>query len=384
MPKESEQRGFRYQRRSREDVQSRANAKGGGYDSFLKAEFKRFKPREGKNLIRILPPTWEKAKHYGYDLWINYGLGVDEQSYLSLSKMRDEPDPIADARKEAERDGDRDLAKALLPRQRILMWVIDRNAEDEGPQLWDAPFTVDKSIATLSFDEDTKEVQFIDDPKDGCDVRFYKEGTGLNTKYPAEKMKIMKPSLLHDDEKLEDEWLSFIEDNPLPSTLEFFDYDHINSVFGGQARVNRDGDDKDDRNDRGTQRRGGRDERDDRDEREPRREGRSSRTERDAPDTPDEREPAPRRRSRDAEDERDPEPAERPLRQRSRMPPEEQPPEEPPRRSRASEPDEAEPPARGRSRIREPEPESDPEAEKPRGSLRERLRERRQPERDND
>lgn len=231
-------RSFRYQKRSSEDVKERANMKGGGFDSWIKPAFKTFKPKDGKNIIRVLPPTWEGAKHYGYDIFVNYGIGVDNQSYLSLSKMKQEADPLQEARKEAERDGDKELTKALSPNQRILMWLIDRNDEDEGPQLWAAPFTVDKAFANLSFDEDTKDVVFIDDPEQGCDIRFYKEGTGLTTKYDASKMRLMKPSHLHEDQGLQDEWLAFIQDNPLPTVLNFYDYDHIAAVFGGQVRVN--------------------------------------------------------------------------------------------------------------------------------------------------
>lgn len=236
-------RSFKYQRRSSDDVRERANAKGGNFDTIIKSKYATYKVREGKNLVRVLPPTWEGAKHYGYDIYVNYGIGVDNQSYLSLSKMLREKDPLEEGRRQADRDGDKDLAKALTPRQRILMWVIDRNDEDAGPQLWPAPFTVDKDLANIAFDEDTKEVVFIDDPNEGCDVRFHKEGQGLKTKYDASKMRLMKPSPLHDDASIQQEWLDFIQANPIPDCLQFYDYDHIANVFDGHARVETDDDD---------------------------------------------------------------------------------------------------------------------------------------------
>jgi hypothetical protein len=196
--------------------------------------------------VRILPPSWDGAKHYGFDLWVNYGIGVDNQSYLSLSRMKGEKDPIAEARREAERAGDRDLVKALNPRQRILMWVIDRNDEDEGPQLWAAPFTVDKAIASLSYDEDTGEVLYVDDPEEGCDIRFYKEGQGLKTDYPPEKMRILKPTPLSGDKGQAAEWLEFVQENPLPECVQYYDYNHIATTFDGNARVERKDDDEDD------------------------------------------------------------------------------------------------------------------------------------------
>jgi len=332
-------RSFRYQERSTEDVKERANARGGNFDSFILSKFKRYKVRDGKNLIRIMPPTWEKARHYGYDVWLNYGIGVDNQSYLSLSKMNNEKDPLLEARREAEREGDKKVAKALNPRQRILMWVIDRIAEDEGPQLWDAPQTVDKDIASLCFDEDTKEVIYIDDPERGCDLRFYKEGTGLNTKYPSAKMRILKPGPIHEDEDQQKDWLDYATENPVPTTLQFYDYEHIEGVFGGQVAVRDDDDDEDEK---------------------PRKSKRPSR------DDDEDEKPRARRRA-DPEDEDD----EKPRSSGHRRPV--------PENDDDDEPDEK--PKRARSRLKEPEPDDDDEeTEDPppkKGGIRERLQQRR-------
>ncbi len=228
-------RKFTYQPRDPSTIKERANQRGGDFDSIFKNGTKLYKPRDGKNLIRVLPPTWENCEHYGYEIWCNYGIGVDDQSYLSLSKMKNQPDPLAEARKLAEKQGDRKLVDSLAPRKRVLIYVIDRNAEDEGPQLWSAPWTVDKDFCNLSFDEDTREVIMVDDPEEGCDIRFYKEGTGLTTKYDAAKMRLMKPSRLHEDEKIMDEWLEYVQANPIPDCLNFYDYDHISSVFAGHV-----------------------------------------------------------------------------------------------------------------------------------------------------
>lgn len=228
---------FQYQQRTKEDIKERANNRGGNFDSIFKSQYKIYKVREGKNVVRILPPTWVKPKHYGLDIWVNYGIGADNQSYLSLAKMKNQKDPIAEARIVANREGDEKLARALQPTQRILMWVIDRNAEDEGPQLWPAAFTVDRDAALLSFDEDTKEVSFIDDPENGRDFRFHTEGTGMQRKYPAAKMKLLTEGPLSQDAALQDEWLEFAAANPLPDVLQFYDYAYIAGVFDGQARV---------------------------------------------------------------------------------------------------------------------------------------------------
>ena len=227
--------GFHYQQRTKEDLKERANMKGGNFDTVFKSQFTQWKPKEGKNLIRIFPPTWEGARHYGVDVYINYSIGADNNSYLSLSKHGKGADPLEEAKREALREGDKKLAKDLTPTQRILYWMLDRTDEDAGPLLWAAPFTFDKSLSNLCIDEDTKDVIFIDDPAEGRDVRFYKEGTGLSTKYDSSKMKILPASNIHEDEALENEWLDFIQANPLPEVLNFYDYDHIKAMFDGVA-----------------------------------------------------------------------------------------------------------------------------------------------------
>lgn len=246
-------REFRYQGRSEKDVRDRANQRGGDFDTFVRDDVKLYKPRDGKNVIRILPPTWDDARHYGYEIWMNYGIGPDNQGYLSLAKMKGEKDPLEDARNEAIKDGDKETADALAPKKRVGIWLIDRLAEDEGPQFWAQPWTVDRDVANLCFDEDTKELILIDDPDKGCDLRFYKEGTGLRTEYPASKMKLLKPGYIAEDEKLQNEWLDYITENPIPEILMYYDYDHINNVFGGTVR-GKDDDGKDSGRGRGRQR----------------------------------------------------------------------------------------------------------------------------------
>jgi hypothetical protein len=347
--KSESKRSFHYEHRSKEDVKARANMRGGGYDSFVKPEFKRYKVRDGKNLVRILPATWEKPKHYGYDIWVNYGIGADNQSYLSLSKMNDEADPLAEARKQAQREGDDETAKALSPRQRVLVWVIDRNEEDEGPQLWDIPFSVDKDFINLCLDEDTKEVIYPDDPDNGHDLRFYKEGSGLGTKYPASRMKLLDESPLHEDQGTQDEWLEFVKENPVPDCLQFYSADQIASAFDGQVRTKDDNDEKPrkklrDEDDEGTK---------------PKR--------RPVADEDDDSEEKPKRRATKDDDEDEPD--EKPRRARTQLKDED-------------EPDEAD--EKPRKKAKPARDEDEEQDEKPRQSIRERLAARRSKSTDED
>jgi len=344
--------GFKYKRRSVDDVRKRASEKTGSFDSFIKSDFKRYKVRDGKNLIRILPPTWDDPKHYAYTIFLNYSIGADNQTFLSLAEMKGEKDPLAEARKEAQHEGDKEMAKKLTPRKRSLMWIIDRTDEDEGPMLWDAPFTVDTDFVNLSIDEDTKEVIYVDDPKEGCDIRFYKEGTGVGTKYPAARMKILAPSPISEDKGLQKEWLDFIKDNPVPDCLQYFDYDHISEAFDGVI-----GSYDDDKDDKG--KKGGKD-RDDDDDR-PRR----SRSR----DDDDEK---PRRKPADEDD--DESEAEKPRRRQ--------------REKLDDNDDEAEAKPRGKDRDadkgKDDDETDDGDEAKPRQSIRDRLKARRSKPADED
>src|SRR3954466_6918418 len=98
-------RGFKYQKRDKETLKERANMKGGNYDTYIKPKYKQWKPKDGKNLIRILPPTWDMrdtpwqtTAHYGMDIYVNFNIGADNQSYLSLGKHMKGDDPLIDAR----------------------------------------------------------------------------------------------------------------------------------------------------------------------------------------------------------------------------------------------------------------------------------------------
>ncbi len=149
--------------------------------------------------------------------------------------MLNEPDPLDEARKEAEKDGNKRLADSLKPTKRPGFYLVDRLAEDEGVQFWAAPWTVDKAFCGIAIDEDTGAATMVDHPDEGCDIRFYKEGTGMTTKYPAEKMRVLKPSPLSEDENLANEWLGFVQEHPIPDMLNFYDYDHIAAAFEGHT-----------------------------------------------------------------------------------------------------------------------------------------------------
>lgn len=252
---------FEYRQRDAGDTKRRSEGGAKDFDKFLNPSIKMWKPNDNENRIRILPPTWENARHYGLDIWMHYGVGPDRQSYLCLDKMKGLPDPIEEERAEARRDGDEDYAKEIEHKRRVLVYLIDRDNEKEGVQAWAMPWTLDRDIVKVSIDRTNGEVLPIDHPDEGYDVTFEKKGSKNRTEYLGVSIARRSTPLG------KDEWLDFAQDNPLPEQLIYYDYDHIAKVFsgggkGGSSRHDDRDDDRGSSRDRDRERsddRGGRD-----------------------------------------------------------------------------------------------------------------------------
>ncbi len=247
-------KSFTYEKRSREDFEDRQSQGGKDYDKFLKGNVKKYVPKDGLNRIRILPPTWKGAKHYALAIYLHYGVGPDRQSYLCLSKMKGEADPIQEeyARVrptlDSENKDDQETLRQLNDTKRALMYVVDRDNEKLGVQAWDCPWSLDSNIVKVSEDRSSGEVFNIDDPEHGYDVEFDRVGKGRNTRY--EGVAIARRS----SRLGKDEWLEHAVEHPLPDILNYFSYDHIAKAFGGGGShrpASRGGDRDDDRSSRG-------------------------------------------------------------------------------------------------------------------------------------
>lgn len=323
---------YRGEKRSVEDVARRSKQSGGSYDSYVVNDVSFLKPREGENVVRIMPSTWEDMEKWGNDwsieVWLHRDVGPDKATYLCLDKMLGKKCPVCEARRVAE---DQEEADALKPGWRALAWAIDRDNEKAGPQIWGIPVTVFRDIHARSIDKKTQAVILIDHDEEGYDVIFNKEGTGLKTKYNG--LEVSRDATpLHDNEKTQQKWLDYIQARPLPDILQYFDAEHIEKVLFGQksskVEESEEGEQSTDR---------------------PRH---SSRTEPDEEgEAEEDKKPSPRRRvaAGEPEDEGEPEPEPKTSRGRRASSEEEEPEkkEEPPRRS---------------SR-REPEPEEEPEGD---------------------
>lgn len=225
---------FVYKPRTTEQIKERANRSFRQYDSIFKPGFTVWRAQSGDNCIRYLPATWDGFDHYGYTVWEHRFVGSTNSVYLCLSKMKGKPCAICDAAAEAKEAGEKEEHWQLAAKERVISWILDRDADDpEKPQLYDNSFQSDQEIVALCYNERTGETLYIDHPDEGFDVTFKKTGSGKNgTKYVAHAI-ARTSTPVHDNQRVQDEILAYIQDNPIPDLLQFYDNDHLKNIMSG-------------------------------------------------------------------------------------------------------------------------------------------------------
>jgi hypothetical protein len=216
---------FVYVPTTKEVVKGRATQQGGLYDSYLKSEYTKYKIKDNNN-IRIIPRPAVNGRgfHYGYDTFIHYEIGPAKGQYLCLSKMLNKPCPVCE-----------DASEDMSISKRVIMWIIDRDNEKEGPQVMDVPFSVDKGISSVCINSRTGEVLVVDDPESGFDISFNREGTGKTQTRYLGFVVARQSTPLHDDPEQVDKWLNYVVDNPIENTLNYYEYDYIKNVYAGKV-----------------------------------------------------------------------------------------------------------------------------------------------------
>lgn len=390
---------FKYRggERKVEDVVRKSKQSGGSYDSYLLGDVSFMKIKEGDQQIRILPRN-------GIDDWeiqiqLHRNVGPDNGTYLCL-KMKDEECPICEARRLATDDAEK---KALSPQWRALAWAIDRGNEKAGPQIMSLPITLFREINSKSIARKSGNLIHIDDPEEGFDIFFNREGTDIKTKYTGVEVDPDGSSPIHSDQKKQERWLDLVTEYPLSEILVYYDADHIEKVLYGKKERRRKVDEEETTEEETPRRRRAAAEPEDDPaprrrraaaEEEPEAEEPAPRRRRAEPEEEPADEPAPRRRRAAVEDSGDPTDAEadEPAPRRRRPAAEEEPeseepaprrraakePEEDepaPRRRAAKEPEEDEPAPRRRAAAKEPEEDADSPSSQARGKM-ERLRSR--------
>lgn len=218
---------FVYQPRSQDSAtQRRERYQSGNRDSFVVPNVELWKPKDGDNWIRILPPTWDNADHYALELFVHYEVGPDNGTYLCPNKMRGEPCGLCDEYHAAKSAKEEDYARALEVSMRLAAWIVDREEEKKGVQLWLYSMAQDREIMQQAYDRRTGETIMIDHPNDGYDIEFTRRGKGLQTKYSGFKLS-RQPS------DVAASHLQFVQETPLPTILKYYDSEYIMNVFAG-------------------------------------------------------------------------------------------------------------------------------------------------------
>jgi hypothetical protein len=169
---------------------------------------------------------------------IHRDIGVDKQSYLCLTENEystHKDCPVCTERAEmARRRVDQKEVDALRPNTSLFIYLIDRSNESQGPQLWGMSNRSDAEIISQSLEKRQQLYLPVAHPIDGYDVEFTREGEGLLTRYRGFKVARTSSPLTDDTTRFE-EWLNYIEDNPIPDILQFFPAERIKLVFHGKV-----------------------------------------------------------------------------------------------------------------------------------------------------
>lgn len=141
-----------------------------------------FKPKEGKNIIRILPP-WSSEGVWYKEAVIHYGVKNEkgkERGYACL-KMFDKECPICEKHAELVKEGEesKELAYSILGRVKYYTNILDRKSGKV--MIWG--FSSKTLGILLSYCQDP-DYGDISDPENGYDVIIEREGTGrMDTRY---------------------------------------------------------------------------------------------------------------------------------------------------------------------------------------------------------
>lgn len=295
---------FKYVKPTREQLLARTEQKAQIIDPAINPKFPVFRPKQGKNCVRYLPPTWEGHKGWpSFDAMMHRNIGADNSSYLCLRRHLREPCPICEEHDALQEEGDTEGAKQLYARKTRIAWILDRNDIEKGPQIWVYGFTYDEDIAHRAVGYKAGNEIIPQDPDEGFDLYFIR---GNEKPYPKTTGFEFDrdPTPIDDDPQWQRYFLDFVDKNRIPDVLLYYDYDHIYDVL--HARTGRTKSREDEETGRPAHRRPPPDEEQEEEEQEER-----TTTRRRAPPAGEEREEEPEeqpRARRRAPAEEDPEP----------------------------------------------------------------------------
>jgi len=161
-----------------------------------------WKPKEGKQVIRIVPSKFSKDWPFR-EIQMHYDIG--KRQMLALTNWG-EKDPIVELSNKLRESGDKehkDLSLKLRPRMRVFLPVIVRGEEDLGTRLWEFGNEVYTQILKIA--NDVEEYGDISDIVEGTDLTIegvMSEYAGRKFVKPSGVIPKRKPSALTNDSEL--------------------------------------------------------------------------------------------------------------------------------------------------------------------------------------
>ena len=125
-----------------------------------------WKPKPGKNQIRIVPYQHAKSDFPFIELYFHYNIG--KKSYLSLETFG-EADPICKFVEQLRSTGDKDdwkLSRKLEPTMRTFVPIIERGKEKEGIKFWGFGKEIYKELLAIINDADYGDITDLESGRD--------------------------------------------------------------------------------------------------------------------------------------------------------------------------------------------------------------------------
>jgi len=125
-----------------------------------------WKPKPGKNVIRIVPYQFNKDWPF-IELYFHYDIGK-KKSMISL-KSFGENDPIVNFAEKLQSNGNKEdwkLGKKLEPKIRIFAPIIVRGEEGEGVRFWGFGKQIYKELLAILNEEDYGDITDLNNGKD--------------------------------------------------------------------------------------------------------------------------------------------------------------------------------------------------------------------------
>ena len=162
------------------DTQEKMKGNGGGGD------FKFWSPKDGRNVIRILPPKPGTEDFYA-EARVHYNVGPNKRM-VTCGKTARSTCAVCEFVDELYKTKDKEdekLAKAMRATSRYYFNVVDRSLEEKDEDfgevnVFGSGATIFTDILSIIVDPDYGD---ITDAKEGYDLIITKSGKGLNTEY---------------------------------------------------------------------------------------------------------------------------------------------------------------------------------------------------------